>query len=289
MRSTRSPGATRAFRIPRAVRRRGAAGVALAWLLSSAGCASLGLGSDSPVLDEIRKTGELRVAMTGDYPPLGTVDRNEQVIGLEPDLANALAATLGVKLVIVRKDFAELIDAVDEGEVHMAMGGITMTPERNMRVAFAGPYFVSGKAVLTRSEALARASNAAVLDASSVRLVTLAGSTSEGYVQNVAPRATLSTAPTYEQAVSRVLSGEVDALVADYPICVVSVLRNPGAGLLTVMSPFTFEPIGAALPANDLLFVNLVQNYLASLEGTGLLDQLRERWFGNPDWLLEQP
>jgi hypothetical protein len=38
-----------------------------------------------------------------------------------------------------------------------------------------------------------------------------------------------------------------------------------------------------------MLFVNLVQNYLKSLEGTGLLDQVRLKWFADPSWLLELP
>jgi polar amino acid transport system substrate-binding protein len=62
---------------------------------------------------------------------------------------------------------------------------------------------------------------------------------------------------------------------------------NPDADLATIPAPFTFEPIGIALPANDALFVNLVQNYLRSLEGTGLLDQLRAKWFDNAGWLMD--
>jgi len=263
--------------------------LALAMALVCSACTTLGMGSDSPVLDRIRKSGELRVGTTGDYPPLSIVDRNEQTIGLEPDLANALAVTMGVKLTIVNLPFAELLDAVEAGEIDMAMAGITMTPERNMRVAFAGPYFVSGKAVLTRSETLARANGPSVLDKPSVKLVTLAGTTSEGYVKNAVPTATLLTTATYPEAVTMVAGGEADAMVADYPVCAVAVLRNPGAGLMTVISPFTFEPIGIALPADDVLFVNLVQNYLTSLEGTGLLDKLREKWFSDPSWLLALP
>jgi polar amino acid transport system substrate-binding protein len=263
--------------------------LALLLALLCGGCAAVGLGSRSPVLDRIQKSGELRVGMTGDYPPLSVVDRNDRTIGLEPDLAAALATTLGVKLVIVSKAFVDLIPALENGDVDVVMAGMTMTPERNMRVAFAGPYFLSGKAVLTRSETLARAKGPGSLDAESVKLVTLEGTTSEGYVQNAMPHATLITTRTYEEAVTMVIGGAADAMIADYPICVVAVLRNPGAGLSTVISPFTFEPIGMALPADDMLFVNLVNNYLKSLEGTGLLDQLREKWFADPSWLLGLP
>lgn len=260
--------------------------VALVQIFLSTGCSTLGLGGDSPALDRIRASGELRVGTTDDYPPLSVIDQADRLVGLEPELAQALATTMGVKLTLVRKSFTELIPALEAGEIDIAMGGITMTPARNMKVAFAGPYFVSGKAVLTRSETMARATGPGAINRASVKLVAREGTTSEGYVKNAIPEATLVTTADYDEAIRLVIAGEVDALVADYPVTAVAVLRNPGAGLMNIVSPFTFEPIGMALPADDMLFVNLVQNYLKSLEGTGLLGQLREKWFTDPSWLL---
>jgi polar amino acid transport system substrate-binding protein len=78
-------------------------------------------------------------------------------------------------------------------------------------------------------------------------------------------------------------------MVADLPICIISVLRNPGAGLVAVSSPFTFEPIGAALPAHDPLFLNVVENFMLNLEGSGLMELLTARWFNDPGWLDEMP
>ena len=68
-----------------------------------------------------------------------------------------------------------------------------------------------------------------------------------------------------------------------------SVMRNPLAGLSTLVTPFTVEPLGIALPAGDPLFVNLVENYLNTLEGTGLLVQLKAKWFSEGSWVSELP
>jgi polar amino acid transport system substrate-binding protein len=86
-----------------------------------------------------------------------------------------------------------------------------------------------------------------------------------------------------------VLNDEIDALVADFPICEVSMLRYPDAGLATLTTPLTLEPLGIALPADDPLLVNLMQNYLATLEETGKLTQLKARWFSYGDWVQELP
>jgi polar amino acid transport system substrate-binding protein len=120
-------------------------------------------------------------------------------------------------------------------------------------------------------------------------LSALAGSTSETFVRTQLPSARLSTTLDSDQAVRLVLNGKADAMVADLPICIISVLRNPGAGLVAVSSPFTFDPIGAALPAHDPLFLNVVENFMLNLEGSGLMELLTARWFSDPGWLDEMP
>ena len=109
------------------------------------------------------------------------------------------------------------------------------------------------------------------------------------FVETVAPKAKLQKVPNYDAGVKAVLDDKADALVADYPICVMSVLRFPEAGLATLVSPLTIEPIGVALPADDPLLLNLVQNYLNALQATGVLDALRSKWFEDGSWLSQLP
>jgi polar amino acid transport system substrate-binding protein len=79
-------------------------------------------------------------------------------------------------------------------------------------------------------------------------------------------------------------------MFADYTICVVAIFRYPkAAGLLTVVSPLTYEPLGIALPDNDPLFVNWVDNYLTTMEDSGALEELTWEWFENADWMKMLP
>ena len=258
-------------------------------------CASFG-GSESgggqagsPVLSAVVERGSIRVGMSGDQPPFNVVNKSGELIGLEVDLARALANSIGVELEIVQRPFGKLLSSLEAGEIDMVMSGLTMTPERNLKVAFVGPYFVSGKAILTTNAKLAESDEAGDINKQTVRLAALAGSTSERFVQEVTPEAQLTAVQSYDEAVQAVIDGSVDALVADFPICVISVFRNPDAGLISLNSPFNFEPIGIAMPANDPLFTNLVTNYVNLLEGTGLLEELRSRWFVDAAWLDELP
>ena len=117
------------------------------------------------------------------------------------------------------------------------------------------------------------------------KIVALKGSTSQAFAEQFLDKTTLYTTDTYDEAVDMVLQDKVHAMIADYPICVVSVFRYPDAGLLSVVTQLTYEPIGIAMPPNDPLLVNWTQNTLNNIEGSGQLDELKLKWFAEGDWL----
>ena len=263
--------------------------------LALAACASpatVGSRDSSPTatrLQHILDRGELRVGLTGDQPPLNMMDKNGEIIGLEVDLMNALTQSMGMDAKFVVKPFADLLPALERGDVDLVISGMTITPERNARFAFAGPYFISGKSVLTKSETIANVDSATKLDDPARTYAALAGSTSEAFVQGVLPRAKLISTRDYRSAVQMVVDDEVEAMIADFPICQLAVLQHPEADLSTLITPFTVEPLGIALPADDPLLVNLIENYLTTLENTGLLTQFKAKWFADGSWVSELP
>ncbi len=102
-------------------------------------------GDSSPVLQRIAKTKILRVGMTGEQPPFNVKNRDGKLIGVDVDLGQALARSMGVTLEIVEMPFAKLLPALEDGKVDIVMSGMTITLQRNVRVPFVGPYHVSGK------------------------------------------------------------------------------------------------------------------------------------------------
>ena len=244
---------------------------------------------NAPVLSRIVKSGEFRVGVSGSQPPFVVKAKSGELIGFEIDVAKLLAKAMGVKLTLVERPFAELLPALEAGDVDAVMSGMTMTPERNLRVAFVGPYIVSGKSILTKSSTLAAIQETEDIDQSQVKLVALKGSTSQKFVERVLPKAKFTAVDDYDQAVAAVLGGGADAMVADFPICALTMLRYPDAGLATLAKPLTIEPIGMALPAGDSLLLNMVENYLGALEAIGLLEELETRWFDDGSWLIQIP
>ncbi len=243
----------------------------------------------TPVLDGILQKGELVVGTAASMPPLNMTTKKGEIIGFEIDLARMMANAMGVKLRVEPMEFSKLLAALENGKVDMVLSGMTITPARNLKVAFVGPYFISGKAFLTKIETIAKAKDATEVNSPNVRLTALRGSTSQYFVEQVLPKVQLVPAKNYDEAVKLVIQGKVNAMIADYPICVVSVYRYPNEGLLSVITPLTYEPLGIAVPSYDPHLVNWLENFLNSLEATGGMDELTARWFEDASWLSRLP
>lgn len=241
----------------------------------------------NPTLQRILKNGELVVGTAANMPPLNMKNKAGKVIGYEADLSKYIADAMGVDLRIETVRFNELLAALESGEVDMVLSGMTITPQRNLKVAFVGPYVTSGKCILTKVESLAEAEDGSKIKAKDKTFAVLRGSTNQAFVEDEIKGAKIALTDNYEEAVDLVLKNKADAMIADYALCSVSVLRYPDSGLMSVFTLLTYEPLGIAIPANDPLMVNWLENLLNTLDGNGKLEALRTHWFENASWLKE--
>jgi polar amino acid transport system substrate-binding protein len=265
--------------------------IAIASLLvfTISGCSTMNQNaSSSPVTDRILSRNEIRIGMSGNQPPFNMKNRAGKLIGLDVDLGVALARTMGVEAKFISMPFQDLLPALEKGDIDIVLSGMTMTSERNLKVAFAGPYFISGKAALTKSPSLAAADEPEDIN-KKARMTVLAGSTSETFAKRSLPEVELVSVSDYNEAVKLVIDDEVEAMIADYPVCILALYQNPDAGLVATISTFSFEPIGVALSSDAILLTNVVQNYFKLLEGTGTLERLRLAWFDNATWVKDLP
>jgi ABC-type amino acid transport substrate-binding protein len=244
---------------------------------------------DTDALHHVLRTGRLRVGMSGVQPPLNMKNRAGELIGLDVDLARALAEAMEVELVLVERPFAALLDDLEAGELDMVISSMTITPARNARVAFAGPYLITGAALLVRSEASKELQHLDALNSPERRWAALAGSTHESLIEEAFPLAEFVPTNDLSAVTAAIRAGEIDGLLTDLPEARFLRARHPEARLLVQEPPLTTEPLGIALPEGSPLFANLVQNYLNTLDYTGLLIQMKVRWLSEGDWLSELP
>jgi polar amino acid transport system substrate-binding protein len=243
--------------------------------------------SASPVIDRILQRGELRVGTSGTQPPLSATTKDGKVIGFDIDLAQRLAKAMNVRLTTIPMQFSELLPSLERGDVDMVLSGLTMTPERNLHVAFVGPYLVSGMSILTKEKTMAKLRKAEEIDTPKVTVAALRGSTAETFAHETVPRAKLVLVDTLDEGVEQVRKGKVDALLADHPFCRVAVYRYRNDHFETLASPFTFEPLGIALPPSDPLLINWTQNTLADLDDSGAILDTMYTWFENDSWVKQ--
>jgi polar amino acid transport system substrate-binding protein len=255
----------------------------LAGMLLSASPASAGA-----VMDHIIAKGELRVGTSGQQPPMTAVTKKGDVIGLDADIARAMADAMKVEVNFVVMPFSELLPALEAGRIDMVISGMTMTAGRNMQVAFVGPYYVSGKGILARAERFATLKEAKGLNTPEVTVAALKGGTSQAFAERLMPRAKRVLTASYDEALALLFADKVDVMVADFPFCALTAYRHKDKRLHAGSSPLTFEPLGVAM-AEDALLINWTRNFLTHLQGTGELKKLHDKWLSGGDWVNELP
>jgi polar amino acid transport system substrate-binding protein len=231
----------------------------------------------------------LKVGMSGNQPPMTMTNREGGLMGFDVDLARALAVAMKVKLEIKSMPFGELMTALEKNEIDMVLSNVSITPERTERVSFVGPYMMSGMSILTKNSVLGKISSTDEFNRKDLKLLALSNSTNANFVRTVAPEATLIEIASYDEGVTMVIEGKADAMVADMTQCILAVMRFPDAGLSTLEKPLTVEPVGIAVSKDDPQFFNLVDNYLRAYEKTGVLTQLRKKWFEDKSWVAALP
>ncbi|MBC3186271.1 ABC transporter substrate-binding protein [Corynebacterium sp. zg-331] len=88
------------------------------------------------VPQEIRERGALIIGTNPPFPPFEFKDSAGNIIGMEMDLARAVASVMGLDLRIIQQDFSKILPAVDAGTIDMGATGFTDTPQRRENYDF---------------------------------------------------------------------------------------------------------------------------------------------------------
>jgi len=104
--------------------------------------------SDTPTIDAIKEKGEIIMLTNAQFPPFEYQGDDGTVMGVDPDIAQAVADKIGVELKIVDMDFDGIIDALQAGKGDFAAAGMTVTDERKKQVDFTDEYVTSAQMVV---------------------------------------------------------------------------------------------------------------------------------------------
>jgi len=127
----------------------------LGWSVAVAVAAALGIGgAAAQTLEKIKQRGTLVVGVKADYKPFGFRDPSGKIIGLEPDLAQEVADTLGVKLQLEPVISSNRMQFLQQGKIDLMIATMNDKPDRREVVGIIEPsYYASGVNVLAPKKA----------------------------------------------------------------------------------------------------------------------------------------
>ncbi|MCA0385668.1 MAG: transporter substrate-binding domain-containing protein [Firmicutes bacterium] len=106
-------------------------------------------------LQQIKDSGKLVLGTSADYPPFEfhlEVDGKDTIVGFDIDIANKIAAAIGVELEIVDMKFEGLLPALTAGKIDLIVSGMTPTDERKQSVDFSVVYYDARQTMLVASD-----------------------------------------------------------------------------------------------------------------------------------------
>ena len=232
-------------------------------------------------LQRTRITGTLRVGVTGDYAPFSLENPDGTLSGTDIILAERLAdATAGDGLEggavrYIRTTWRTLLPDLLAGKFDVALGGISVTPDRLAAAAFTPAYHHGGKTFLARCADGDRYATLALADRPTVRVLVNPGGTNERFVRAQFHQAEVKVVPDNRAVFAALLAGAGDLMVTDDVEVALQTRLHPA---LCRATPLLFEPSAkAVLMAKDPTFEALATAWME-----------RELRAGVPSLLLEQ-
>ncbi len=235
------------------------------------------------VIEKIQKQGVIRVGMST-FVPWAMKDKQGNLVGFEIDVAKKLAQDMGVDIEFVPTAWSGIIPALLTGKFDVIIGGMGVTPERNLKVNFTVPYEYSGMSMVASKSRAKGFSSLADFNKTDVSIAVRMGTTAEQAAGKYMPDATLKLFENESQALQELNLGRVHAVVSSAPMPVFHALKYPDKLFIPLKENFTKEPIGFALRKGDHDALNYFNNWIINMHAQGFLKEKKEYWFESKKW-----
>ena len=231
-------------------------------------------------LDDIIKRGTLRVGTTGDYLPFTSLDKATQTYrGFDIDMAEALGKALGVKVEFVPTTWPNLMKDFEAGDFDIAMGGISITLDRQKKGFFSTPVMRDGKTPIARCTDKDKYETIAEIDKPGVRVIVNPGGTNERFARANIKNAKIDVYNDNVTIFDQIAKGDADLMMTDSSETRYQQKLHPGV-LCAVHpdKPFDFSE-KAYLMQRDLALQEFVDQWLHIANDNGSFKKIYSAWF----------
>ncbi|HET1974733.1 TPA: cysteine ABC transporter substrate-binding protein [Streptococcus pneumoniae] len=226
----------------------------------NAGSSSGKTTAKARTIDEIKKSGELRIAVFGDKKLFGYVDNDGSYQGYDIELGNQLAQNLGVKVKYISVDAANRAEYLISNKVDIILANFTVTDERKKQVDFVLPYMKVSLGVVSPKTGL-------ITDVKQLEgktLIVTKGTTAETYFEKNHPEIKLQKYDQYSDSYQALLDGRGDAFSTDNTEVLAWALENKGfeVGITSLGDPDT---IAAAVQKGNQELLDFINKDIEKL------------------------
>jgi cyclohexadienyl dehydratase len=252
-----------------------AAAVAMCVSTAHAQSAAAAVGS---TLDAVISKGVLRACTPGDYKPFSFLRPDGNYEGIDIDLAQSLAEAMGAKLEIVKTSWSNMLGDFTSGKCDIAIGGISVSLDRQKKAFFSAPYMINGKTPIARCEDAARFQSVADIDKVSVRVIVNPGGSNERFARANFKSATLIVHPDNLTIFDEILAKHADVFVTEAAEALTQQKLKPGLCAVNPDKPLQYGEMAYLLPRNDEVMKSFVDQWLHLAKATGQYQQTVDKW-----------
>jgi len=234
-------------------------------------------------LEQVLQRGVLRVGFST-FVPWAMQDKKGDFIGFEIDVARRLAQDMGVKVEFAPTQWSGIIPALLSGKFDIIIGGMSIQPQRALKVNFSIPYEYSGMSIVGDRLKTGKFKSLADFNRPDIILAARQGTTAADAAKKFMPKAQVRLFDQEAQTIQEVLGGRAHAVVASDPFPAFQALKYPDKLSLPLAEPFTKEPIAFAVRKGDQDFLNFLDSWIRMVSDEGWLAERHHYWFRTEAW-----
>ena len=212
--------------------------------------------------------GKLVMATNAEFPPYEFHD-GDKIVGIDAEIAQAIADELGMELEIEDIAFDSIIPEIVSGKADMALAGMTVTEDRKASVDFSDTYATASQMIIVKEDSEIAGPD----DLKGVTVGVQLGTTGDIYVSDLEADGT--TVERYNkgfEAVQALSQGKIDAVVIDGEPAKTFVSETEGLKILD--EAFTVEEYAIAVKKGNTELLDKVNGALETLKDNGTLDEI---------------
>ena len=211
------------------------------------------------------------MATNAQFPPYEYYD-GDDVIGIDADIAKAIADKMGLKLKIEDMEFDSIITAVSTGKADLGLAGMTVDPDRQKNVDFSDPYATGVQVIIVKEDSTIAKPD----DLKGKKIGVQLATTGDQYATNDYGKDSVVQYNKGSDAVMALTQGQVDAVIIDNEPAKSYVAANKGLKILD--TEYVTENYAACIAKDNTGLTKAVNKALAELKADGTLQKIVDKY-----------